>query len=478
MRSDLERFILLDDADQLLVDRRRGGHNRLGFALQLTTVRYLGAFLEDPLDVPWAVVEYLAEQVGVLDPSIVKSYTRRRTTRFEHAWEIQGAYGFRSIEDPEAGREFEEFLRDRAWVHAEGPAALFNQAVGWLLSNRILLPGITVLDRLVSKARSDAAERVYELLAAAARDVDPMLPGRLRQSLRVPTGFRFSELESWKQSPTRISGPAMVSALDRALELESLRVRDADCSVVPPSRIAALGRYGMVSKAAALVSLVEPRRTGTLLALVKHLDAVAVDDVLDLFALLMSTRLINQARAASNTDRLASLPRLEKASRILALVNRQLIAALDAAASEDNVLNADALWRSLEEVVPKDQIVAAVETVTELVPDDDGSAEVATRVALAERYRTNTCPGAPEAGWAAGDGDPEEEPGSGEAVAVAVPVEGAGPGVGDWQPTVARVRAAATICHGASAGASGHVLVRSSGSSFPALPMTRSGCNR
>jgi len=131
----------------------------------------------------------------------------------------------------------------------------------------------------------------------------------------------------------------------------------------------------MVSKAAALVSLVEPRRTGTLLALVKHLDAVAVDDVLDLFALLMSTRLINQARAASNTDRLASLPRLEKASRILALVNRQLIAALDAAASEDNVLNADALWRSLEEVVPKDQIVAAVETVTELVPDDDGSAE-------------------------------------------------------------------------------------------------------
>jgi TnpA family transposase len=119
LRSDLERFILLDDADQLLVDRRRGGHNRLGFALQLTTVRYLGAFLEDPLDVPWAVVEYLAEQVGVLDPSIVKSYTRRRTTRFEHAWEIQGAYGFRSIEDPEAGREFEEFLRDRAWVHAE-----------------------------------------------------------------------------------------------------------------------------------------------------------------------------------------------------------------------------------------------------------------------------------------------------------------------------------------------------------------------
>jgi len=39
----------------------------------------------------------------------------------------------------------------------------------------------------------------------------------------------------------------------------------------------------------------------------------------------------------------------------------------------------------------------------------------------------------------------------GEAVAIPVPVEEAGPGGGDWQPTVARVTAAATISHGARA---------------------------
>jgi hypothetical protein len=55
-RADLERFFFLDDADKDLLGDRRGDHNRLGLMLQTTTVRYVGRFLEDPLDVPWPVV--------------------------------------------------------------------------------------------------------------------------------------------------------------------------------------------------------------------------------------------------------------------------------------------------------------------------------------------------------------------------------------------------------------------------------------
>lgn len=153
-RVELERFFHLDDEDRRLIALRRRDYNRLGFALQVAAVRHLGMFLTDPLDVPAELLDYLAEQLEIADPSCVKRYTARRETRFEHAREIQQEYGLTSFTAVEA--ELSAWVADQAWMTGDGPKAIFEGAVVWLRDRQALLPGITTLERLVAEGRQAA----------------------------------------------------------------------------------------------------------------------------------------------------------------------------------------------------------------------------------------------------------------------------------------------------------------------------------
>jgi hypothetical protein len=95
-RVELDRYFLLDDKARGLIEAKRRPHNRLGYALQLTTVQHLGTFLADPTDVPVEVLDYVAAQLGIADPSCppcLTAYREREMTRLAHAREIRDAYG-------------------------------------------------------------------------------------------------------------------------------------------------------------------------------------------------------------------------------------------------------------------------------------------------------------------------------------------------------------------------------------------------
>jgi hypothetical protein len=215
-RVDLERFFHLDDEDRRSIAARRRDYNRLGFAVQVVTVRNLGMVLADPLDVPSELVGYLAEQLGIEDPSGLPEYLVRRPTRFEHQAEIQQAYGLSAFSEVE--KELAAWIADQAWMTGGGPKAILTGAVAWLREHQTLLPGITTLEKMVASGREAADRRLWTQLAG---QLSTARARRLPALLEVPDQGRqrISELDRLRKGVFRSSSKGTVAALRRVAEL-------------------------------------------------------------------------------------------------------------------------------------------------------------------------------------------------------------------------------------------------------------------
>lgn len=215
-------------------------------------------------------MRFVAEQLE-LDPECLAGYGRRQQTVYEHAWEIRELLGYRDFGACET--EVRAFVAARVWASSEGPRALFDRARVHMLKERILLPGITVLTRLVGEVRKAENDRLHALLSGR---LSAEMHTALLGLLRVADGRRFSELERLRTAPTKASGRVLAVRLQRVAEIAALGAGGVAADPVPEVKLAALARYGRAAKAPSLAELAEHRKAATSLATVRHLETASL----------------------------------------------------------------------------------------------------------------------------------------------------------------------------------------------------------
>ncbi len=356
--DDLARYFHLDDSDHALIAQKRGEHNRLGFAVQLGTVRYLGIFLEDPLAVPAPVLHTLSKQLRIKTVDDAKAYSMGEQ-RWQHATEIQTHYGYVEITERQIGFHLTRWLYALCWTGTDRPTVLFERAVTWLVTHKVLLPGCSTLERYIARLRSRVEERLWHALG---RGISSEQQGRLESLLLVPVGSRSSPLDQLRKGPVMVSSRSLVVALMRLHSVRELGIRLPAAARIPATRVAALARFAGTAKVSAILRLPNPRRLATLVAFVHCLEASAQDDGLDVLEVLLR-ELFGDAIKADKKSRLRTLKDLDQAAATLASACQMLL---------DTSLPDGDLRTRLFDKIPRNALTLALEGVNALIrPADD-----------------------------------------------------------------------------------------------------------
>ena len=235
--SLLGHYTLSDD-DIEHVRVRRGGHNRLGFALQLCAFRYPGRILAAGEAIPLNVLRLIAAQLGMRAEDL-DGYAVREETRREHLAEIRRIYGYRMF----TGR----CARDlKIWLEIEAGAARSNEGLARRFveecrRRQVILPGLPVLERLCADALVAAERRIETRIASG---LDHAMRMRLDRLLTEEVDGGVSRFVWLRRFEVGRNSADINGLLDRLEFLQGFDLPSGLLETVPPHRIARLRRQG------------------------------------------------------------------------------------------------------------------------------------------------------------------------------------------------------------------------------------------
>ncbi|HPF59848.1 MAG TPA: DUF4158 domain-containing protein [Candidatus Competibacteraceae bacterium] len=275
--DDLSAYFTLTDADCQAINGQRGESNRLGFALQLCVLRYLGFVPDDLGKAPALAIEFVAEQLGIAATTI-RAYGQRIATRTAHLQQVQDYLGFRKTTPGDLDR-LARWLLARAMEH-DKPMLLLQIGCEQLRREHLVRPGISRVERLVATARHQAQEETYQLLL-------PLLTPSRRYWLdallepQIDTGR--TRLVWLRATASAATASQIRVTLEKIDFLQQNGVADWDLGMLNPNRIKFLAQIGRKSTNQYLQRCTTKRRYPILIAFLKQALLTLTDEVVEMF---------------------------------------------------------------------------------------------------------------------------------------------------------------------------------------------------
>jgi hypothetical protein len=354
--GDIETHFTLSRADRRQVPTTASPANRLGFALQLGALRFLGFCPDDLSTAPEMVVAFVARQLDVA-PGELARYGRRGQTRTEHLRLIRRYLGFRKAAAGDLAR-VEDWLVERALEH-DRPTLLLRLACEHLLGLRVERPGVTHLEKLIATARQRAQRETYRRLAPV---LTRACKARLDGLLIVDPAIGRSRLAWLQQSVASSTPPTALVTLEKRAFCRGWGVDRWDVSPLSPNRLKFLAQIARRCTNQALQRMPEQRRYPILVAFLYQTLVDLTDEALDLFDHCLADA-YHRARRDLEDFRLSVASATDEKVRLFREIGRVVL--------DPAVRDAD-LRRAIYRRVPPAELRDAVKDTDRIIrPPDD-----------------------------------------------------------------------------------------------------------
>jgi TnpA family transposase len=226
--EEVARDWTLLERDRQEIERYRKD-SRLYMAIQICAVRLYGRFLHHVHDLSPHIINYLGQQLD-LPPSLTVEVPEREATYLEQRQNILKHLGFQRF-DHNAQEQLEAWIAQQARL-GNLPDALFQQAENHLLAKRVLLPGPSVLERLIIHVCADVHLQLFETVF---RQLSPELRQAIDRLLMVPDGEQRSDFFHLKEYPPAPSISSIQSYLQRYQTVAETGIDDFEIQVCTPA---------------------------------------------------------------------------------------------------------------------------------------------------------------------------------------------------------------------------------------------------
>lgn len=230
-------YYSLSNYDIEVINRHRRAHNRLGFALQLCILRNPGCTLNSVLEIPDNIIAYVAKQIDV-DPEAFSSYAKRDTTRREHLEEIRQVYGYRNLNNSDYRTISNNLLKSA--LENGNTMFLVRTALDLIRKEKIILPAIPTIERMVWLARTRAEKKVYAILTS---NLSKRQKHGLEKLIDLTTNNNKTKLAWLREIPGHSSPDSFLKVIKRLQFIKDMNIT-ADTSLLHPNRLLQMARIG------------------------------------------------------------------------------------------------------------------------------------------------------------------------------------------------------------------------------------------